>query len=191
MIGLVMAGGRGTRMKDAGEKLLFVHKRPVVLCVIEAMKNSGCFSGVIAATSRHAPNTERLLLENNIQTIRTDGAGYVADLMDVLSKLGQTVLVVSGDLPLLDSDVVKKIVGMYDGGVWQSFVVTDKFLKSQKMDAEFSLIHRGITCYYTGISIVDAARLGGDFVESHAILDDRRIALNLNTKEDCALLEGS
>jgi adenosylcobinamide-phosphate guanylyltransferase len=190
MIGLVMAGGRGTRMGE-GEKLLLVHKRPVVLCVVDAMKNSGCFSGVVAATSKNAPDTERLLLENNITTIRTEGVGYVSDLMDVLSGFGQTVLVVSGDLPLLDSDIVKQIVGMYDGSVWQSFVVTEQFLRSQNMKAEFSLVHQGTTCYYTGISIVDATRLAGNIVESHTVLDDRRIALNLNTKEDYDLLQGS
>jgi len=190
MIGLVMAGGRGTRM-GGGEKLLLVHKRPVVLCVVDAMKNSGCFSSVVAATSKNAPNTERLLLKNNIKTIRTKGAGYVSDLMDVLSEFGQTVLVVSGDLPLLDSDIVKQIVGMHDGSVWQSFVVTGQFLRSQKMKSEFSFTHRGMVCYYTGISIVDAARLGENIVESHTILDDRRIALNLNTKEDYDLLQGS
>ncbi|MEM4391357.1 MAG: NTP transferase domain-containing protein [Candidatus Nitrosotenuis sp.] len=191
MIGLVMAGGRGTRMGGGDKKLLLVHKRPVVLCVVAAMKESGCFSSVVAATSRNAPNTERLLLENNVATIRTEGAGYVSDLMDVLSKFGQTVLVVSGDLPLLDSDIVKQIVGMYDGNVWQSFVVTEQFLRSQNMKAEFSLVHQGLRCYYTGISIVDAARLSENIVESRTILDDQRIALNLNTKEDYSLLQGS
>ena len=43
MIGLVMAGGKGTRMKSNEEKLLLPYKQPLVLHVIDALKNSNCF----------------------------------------------------------------------------------------------------------------------------------------------------
>ena len=40
MIGLVMAGGKGTRMNSEKEKLLLEYKKPLVLHVIDALKNS-------------------------------------------------------------------------------------------------------------------------------------------------------
>ena len=44
MIGLVMAGGKGTRMNSSNEKLLLEYKKPVIFHVIDALKNSHCFS---------------------------------------------------------------------------------------------------------------------------------------------------
>ena len=40
MIGLIMAGGKGTRMQSDEEKLLLEYKKPLVLHVIDALKNS-------------------------------------------------------------------------------------------------------------------------------------------------------
>ena len=44
MIGIVMAGGKGSRMKLNEEKLLLKYKKPVVLHVADALSDSGCFS---------------------------------------------------------------------------------------------------------------------------------------------------
>ena len=51
MIGLVMAGGKGSRMQIHDEKLLLKHVHPTILHVIFALQNSNCFSKIIAATS--------------------------------------------------------------------------------------------------------------------------------------------
>ena len=40
MIGLIMAGGKGTRMQSNHEKLLLEYKKPLILHVIDALKNS-------------------------------------------------------------------------------------------------------------------------------------------------------
>jgi len=48
MIGLVMAGGKGTRMQSDKEKLLLKYKKPLVLHVVDALKNSNCFEKIIA-----------------------------------------------------------------------------------------------------------------------------------------------
>ena len=44
MIGLVMAGGKGTRMDLSEEKLLLEYKKPVIFHVIDVLENSACFS---------------------------------------------------------------------------------------------------------------------------------------------------
>ena len=99
MIGLVMAGGKGTRMKSNEEKLLLPYKQPLVLHVIDALKNSNCFEKIIAATSPNSPQTKNILLENNITIIETSGEGFVTDLNNILKQLDDFVLVSSGDLP--------------------------------------------------------------------------------------------
>lgn len=190
MIGLVMAGGRGTRMDTPGEKLLLYHKKPLVLHVVDALVISNCFSRVVAATSPNSPNTEKLLLENQIQTLHTKGAGYVEDLTFALSNFEEPVFVVSGDLPLLDHTIIQDMVSKHQKtSSWQSFVVSKKFLEQQNLNLEYSVLVDGLECYYTGISIVNPK--SGTTNETHTILDDKRIAVNLNTTKDYDLFKNS
>lgn len=190
MIGLVMAGGRGTRMDMPGEKLLLYHKKPLVLHVVDALVRSNCFSRVVAATSPNSPNTEKLLLKNQIQILHTKGAGYVEDLIFALSNFTEPVFVVSGDLPLLDHTIICDMVSKHQKtSSWQSFVVSKKFLEQQNLTLEYSILVNCTECYYTGISIVNPK--SGTTNETHTILDDKRIALNLNTTKDYDLLKNS
>ena len=61
MIGLVMAGGKGARMQSDKEKLLLEYKKPLVLHVVDALKNSNCFEKIIAITSPNSPQTQKIL----------------------------------------------------------------------------------------------------------------------------------
>lgn len=193
MISLVMAGGKGTRMDAKEEKLLLQYKKPVIIHVVDALKDSGCFSKIMAATSDNSPDTQKLLYDNGIEIIKTKGDGYVSDLNVALSNLDEPTLVVSGDLPLLDGQIIKELVASYDNNVWQSFLVTKKFLDAVNLTLEFSVNHNNTECYYTGLSIVDPKRISSiDAVkETYLIIDDKRLALNLNTKRDYDLLKGA
>lgn len=191
MIGLVMAGGKGTRMDTKEEKLLLQYKKPIIIHVIDALRDSNCFSKIVAATSDNSPNTQKLLLDQGIETIKTNGDGYVSDLNMALSHLQEPTLVVSGDLPLLDGEIVKDLVASYDNTAWQSFLVTKKFLDTVNMALEFSVNYNNEECYYTGISIVDPKKISSLNIvqETYQIIDDKRLALNLNTKHDYDLLK--
>jgi adenosylcobinamide-phosphate guanylyltransferase len=193
MIGLVMAGGRGTRMNLPGEKLLLEYKKPIILHVLDALRDSECFSKVIAATSKHSPRTNELLLYEGIDTIQTNGDGYVSDLKSALSKLDDQVFVVSGDLPLLDAKTVKELVLRHKkDAAWHSFVLTKKFLDLLNIKLEFAVNFDGKECYYSGISIVDPQRIpDNEIQETLSIFDDEKIAVNINTKEDYESLKNS
>ncbi len=191
MIGLVMAGGKGTRMDMPGEKLLLEYKKPVVLHVVDALNESRCFSKVLAATSDNAPRTGELLLYNDVEIIKTKGEGYVPDLKLALSSVDEPTFVVSGDMPLLDGKLVQELVARHKkDAAWQSFVMTKKFLDLIDVKLEFAASVNGKECYYTGISIVDPKKISNENTEETlSIFDDKRIAVNLNTKEDYDSLE--
>ena len=86
--------------------------------------------------------------------------------------------------------------------VWTSFLVTKKFLDS------LGLKHRGLgderevrtnaNCAYTGISIINTKKVNWRekrndtyIEENQIILNDKRIAFNLNTLKDYELLNSS
>ncbi|MCV0401874.1 MAG: NTP transferase domain-containing protein [Nitrosopumilus sp.] len=191
MIGLVMAGGKGTRMNLDDEKLLLKYKKPIVLHVLDSLKNSNSFSKILAITSKNSPKTKKLIQQNNFEIFDTPGIGYVEDLNFVLQTINENVLVTSADLPLLDEEMVKKIVGLFDPKkIWTSILVTKKFLTSLGLESDYSVSFQGQTCHYTGISLINSEKISSleNLVENYIVIDDKRIAFNLNSKQDYDLL---
>ena len=191
MIGLVMAGGKGSRMNLGNEKLLLKYKKPIILHVVDSLKESNCFSKIFALTSSNSPKTKKLLQENNIEIFNTDGIGYVEDLSLVLQSTSDSVLVTSGDLPLLDNEIIKNIVKHYDPEkIWTSILVTNKFLTKLGLESDYFINYSNQICNYTGISLINANKINSskNLVQNYIIIDDKRIAFNLNTKQDYELL---
>jgi len=191
MIGLIMAGGKGTRMKSSDEKLLLQYKKPLILHVIDALKNSNCFEKIISATSPNSPQTQKLITENNLEILETHGEGFVTDLNYILKQTDDFVFVTSGDLPLLDGNVVKQIVdNVNHDKIWTSIVTTKSFQTSLNLEPEYVISINNQDCVHTGISVVNASKINNlDTVEEdYLIIDDKRVCLNINTKNDFELL---
>ena len=192
MIGLVMTGGRGSRMEfPAPEKLLLEYEKPIIFHVIDSLNDSHCFSKVFAATSPNSPDTKRVLEERGIETLDTQGNGYVNDLNFLLQKMDGFVFVVSGDLPLLDKKIIQVITEKFNSkNIWTSFLVSKKFLNSLGLESNLLINSGDIDCVHTGISIINADKIQNldPVKENYIILDDKRIAFNLNTKKDYELL---
>ncbi|KAG2473444.1 MAG: 5-deoxyadenosylcobinamide phosphate nucleotidyltransferase [Nitrosopumilales archaeon] len=191
MIGIVMAGGQGTRMESNQEKLLLKYKKPVILHVIDALRDSESFSKILAITSPHTPKTKELLKQTDVEIVETPGNGYVRDLNQVLSSIDDYVLVTSGDLPFLDAEIIKQIVALFNPeNVWMSIVVTNEFLDSLHILSDYLISYNGKQCFFTGISLVNAKQIKNlnQVKETYHILDDKRVAFNLNTKQDYELL---
>lgn len=182
-----MAGGKGSRMNLDSEKLLLNYKKPVILHVYDALDNSQCFEKIIALTSPNSPKTRELLEKSRIEIIDSKGDSYVQDLNQILRTMDSEVLVTSGDLPFLDGEIIKQIVSRYNpDNIWTSFVVTKGFLESLGLSSEFEIQVDNSSCILTGISIINANKITNleKISEQYEILDDKRIAFNLNTTSD-------
>jgi len=191
MIGLVMAGGKATRMNLDNEKLLLKYKKPIILHVVDSLKNSNSFSKILALTSFNSPKTKKVLEENNVDTFDTPGIGYVEDLNLVLNTINDSVLVTSGDLPLLDEEIIQTIVKQFNPQkIWTSVLVTKKFLSSLRLESDYSVKFDDQICHYTGISLINSEKISSleNLEENYIIIDDKRIAFNINSKQDYDLL---
>lgn len=191
MIGIIMAGGKGSRMKLPQEKLLLKYKKPIILKVADALSNSNCFSKIIFITSKNSPKTKQLLQKNNYEIFESSGTGYVEDLNQILKLLREPVFVTSADLPLLDSEIIKKVTNFYDPNItWTSILVTKKFLQSLGLSSDYEITINEQICNFTGISMINSQNISNldNIKENFVILNDKRIGFNINTKEDFSLL---
>ena len=138
-----MAGGKGTRMNIDGEKLLLKYKKPIILHVVDALKNSNCFSKILAVTNPNSPKTKKLLEDHDVEIFQTNGNGYVEDLNYVLKTTNDFLFIVSGDLPLLDESIIKEIwyknINHLIFG--HHFLVTNKFLNELKLTSNYSIVY--------------------------------------------------
>ena len=187
-----MAGGRGSRMEfPMPEKLLLQYEKPIIFHVIDSLNDSHCFSKVFAATSPNSPDTKHVLEQRGIETLDTQGNGYTEDLNFVLQKMDGFIFVISGDLPLLDEEIIQKMVNKFNSeSIWTSFLVSKKFLNSLGLESNLLIKYDNVECVYSGISIINTDKIKNlnSVNEDYIILDDKRISFNLNTNEDYELL---
>ncbi|MEJ2261179.1 MAG: 2-C-methyl-D-erythritol 4-phosphate cytidylyltransferase [Nitrosopumilaceae archaeon] len=176
-----MSGGKGSRMKSSEEKLLLQYKKPIILHVAEALSGSGCFSKIIFLTSPNSPNTKKLLLKNNYEIIDSTGKGYVEDLNAILKSINDIVFVTSAE----------KIVSLYDENhKWTTILITKQFLKKLGISANYEINFQNQICSYSGFSMINSNEISNleNIKENFVILDDKRVAFNVNTREDYSLL---
>ena len=125
------------------------------------------------------------------KTYDTPGIGYVEDLNLILQSINESIFVTSGDLPLLDKDIIKDIVSQYNSkNIWTSVLVSNKFLTSLGLDSDYSVHFDNQLCNYTGISLINSKKImsSKSIDENYVIINDKRIAFNLNTQKDFDLL---
>jgi adenosylcobinamide-phosphate guanylyltransferase len=124
VVAIIMAGGKGTRMKLEGEKPLLVIKgKPMIQCVLEAVLEAREVDGVVVATSKHTPQTSEFLRKSGLKVIETPGEGYIEDLGFLLVeswpaeselKSSDDILVtVTADLPLINGKIIDQVIKEY------------------------------------------------------------------------------
>ncbi|MCS6767278.1 MAG: NTP transferase domain-containing protein [Candidatus Nitrosocaldus sp.] len=107
------------------------------------------------------------------------------------------VFVTPADLPLLDGYIVRDIVGashkrMHNRKAWLAVVTSKAFLDSIGISSANCFASDGSLYCYTGISMVSTGSIGrvpATVDEDHLVLDDVRIAVNVNTLEDLRMAE--
>jgi len=208
MHALVMAGGKGTRMNARCEKpLLNINGKPMISYVLNALIDSKCFNYVWVAVSKNTVNTKAYLNEHyrSVMVIDTPAIDYVYDLNYALTYISnhmynaEPILITAADLPLLDCNIVKYIIDMYEHysskkDAWIVIVVSTKLLRDTQVSSKLQV--NGMDKYYSGISIVNPRVLDNIIYNTHnsikeeyMLIDDVRIAVNVNTMNDLKLAE--
>lgn len=186
-IGLVICGGAGSRYDGSTEKpLVHIHGEPMVDRVIDALLASG-LERTIAVTSPRAPETA-IHVSDRVPTIPGTGRGYVADLQRAMATVGEPVLTVAGDLPLVTGTIIDDIrhrVGARRGD--RSVVIGTPAARKRFLGLSVDTVLPGTEppVVPSGINVVRPAAE----CDALIVVTDRRVAVNVNTRRDRTIAE--
>jgi adenosylcobinamide-phosphate guanylyltransferase len=196
--GLVMAGGRGSRLGVGVEKpLLPICGEAMLKRVVKALKSSKFVEAVFIAVSEWTPNTKREAERLGI-VIETGGLGYVDDLREALRVVWagygfKDVVVASSDLPLLDGELIDDVVKRYveSGREALTVVVDREAYEGLGFDAEYLIECEGKLAVPVGLNVLRADLVDRkDVLEEEVYLHPRVERLvNVNTIEEAKRAE--
>jgi adenosylcobinamide-phosphate guanylyltransferase len=189
---LVMAGGKGSRIRSNVEKpLQEIAGKPMILYVIDAIRGSRHIHDIIVAVSHRTPRTAQVLRSLGIRVFVSPGKGYVEDTQVAIKLLGLgKTLVVSADLPLITSRLVNEVVRRYQVSGKPALTVAYPESSRKRIstvdDERFEYGNVGLIS--AGLNVLDGKRIDEkELDEEVMILDRAEVALNVNTPEDLEL----
>ena len=192
MDALVMAGGRGTRLKMGEKPLVKLLGRHLIDYVTTALEDS-TIDRIFVATTENAPLTRRWANDRGLTAVDTPGTGFVADMVNAVETLGITdpVMVIMADLPLITPDLIDDIVDIYDERPEPALSThTPLSLHSRlgrRPDSLFN--YYGQLIVPSGVNILDGADIKHEQEDYHLIIERIEMAVNVNMTEDLLLCE--
>ena len=207
IIAILMAGGKGTRLKSSTEKPLFKFKsKPLIEYVLSNLSKSKYIEKIVVATSPHTPETTEFIAKkiknnqdnlNNLtksnnkiieEYIETPGKGYIEDLSFLLDKFEKSskndiLVMINTDLPFVSSDIIDDVL--------------ENYFKSEKIamsvQVPIAIFNKyGIKPSYvfddfvpSGLNILISQNI--EQIEEKLIVSKAELALNINTHDDIRL----
>ncbi len=186
MLALIMAGGSGTRL-DMGEKpLVTICGSPMIRYVIDAFEQAG--NGVVVVSSPKTPYTRNWCTANGFAVFPAKGMGYVEDIIEAVEELGETgpLFTCVSDLPCLSPDIITRIAGEYaaSGKDACSTWVPLSICRQYNCRTHYVETIGETEVCPAGINILHGERIAEEQDEHRIIVNDRRIAFNVNTREE-------
>lgn len=188
VVALVMAGGRGTRMKVAEEKpLLRVLGEPMIGRVVSTLRGAKVVR-IIVAVTKDTPKTAAIAEKLGVDVIQTPGLGYVEDMIYAIKslRLGRT-LVIPADIPLLKSEVIDKAIAHFEQCSKPALALVAPLEKYEKLglkpDHVFDLNGRQVT--WVGVNIVEGVRIDEpELDQENLLIEEVECVVNVNTAKD-------
>jgi adenosylcobinamide-phosphate guanylyltransferase len=193
---LIMAGGKGKRMKLQGEKpLLPFLGKPLIDWIVEAVESAEKVSEFIVVTSWNTPETEKHCKSKGWRFLRTDARGYHDDLKQACHEAGWTgpVLTIPADLPAVTGTFLDKVVSAFEVCGKDFFAVFVPIEKRERLGLSVSSTdeYEGVWYAVSGVNIVNGAKIQkeGKIETSAIITDEVEVLLNINTTKDLEVAE--
>jgi len=189
---LVMAGGRGSRLKRGEKPLVTLFGRPLIDYVTLALEES-TVGRIYVATTENVPQTKAWAESRDLSVVETPGMGFVADMVYAIkaAKVTDPIMIIMADLPLVSADLIDTIIEIYEEHPEPALSThTPLHLHSRlgrRPDSLFN--YRGQLIVPAGINVLDGAEIEKEQDDYHLILERIELAVNVNVAEDLMLCE--
>ncbi len=191
MYALIMAGGAGVRLNLGEKPLIMISGCPLISYVIDAFRGAGC-TPVVAASVR-TPMTLNWCRAQGIDFCKTDGAGYIDDMVSAVTMLDEEkpLFVSVSDIPCIIPEIIQTISETYhsSGKDAASTWVPATLVTSCRETMPYRETIHGIGACPAGINILKGDLITQSQDEIQILLDEPRLALNVNTRADLAEAE--
>lgn len=188
---LVMAGGKGTRMRSEENEekpLLKIGNKPLIEYVLDALKNATKIQEIIVAVSKYTPKTAALVQQCGVKVLNTPGKGFVEDMQDVIRNLNlNIVLTISADIPFITGKLIDEIIDYYQHCGKLALTVTVPLQIRRRLNLSYDYVFESAneSLVPAGINVINGKRIHETELEEEVlVIDNEKIAVNINTFQD-------
>lgn len=190
---ILMAGGRGTRLKVPCEKPLFkLHDKPLIKYVLDNLKLSKLIDEVVIAVSPNTKETTLYLksLNEDFEILDTSGEDYLTDLSYILDyfekKSKDDILVfINADLPFISAETIDHVLECYLEGDKDALSVLVPVEIFENLGLEYTYDFEGNVP--SGLNVLRSENIIQD--ENQLVISKVELALNINTIPDSEIAE--
>ena len=191
MRALIMAGGQGSRINRGEKPLLLIHGRPMISYVIDAFSAAG--TDPVVAASKKTPMTMNWCRAQGIDVIRTEGMGYIQDMIEAVKKLDEqhSLFICVSDIPGITAKIIHQIVkkhGLSGKDACSVWIPAD-IVRSTGCSVTYEERVHGVKACPAGVNILRGDRICEPQDELRIMLNEPGLALNVNTRDDLAAAE--
>jgi adenosylcobinamide-phosphate guanylyltransferase len=190
MLALIMAGGKGSRLNLGEKPLVTIAGQPMIAYVIRAFEMYGC--SIVVVASDKTPMTQNWCRVSGIDLFCAKGNGYVEDMVDAVSALGeqQPLFVSVSDLPCIHAGILETIHAAYEKSKKDacSSWVPVSHIRNHR-DVLYRENVDGIEACPCGVNILRGDQIARPQDELFLLLDEPRLAYNVNTRIDLAFAD--
>jgi adenosylcobinamide-phosphate guanylyltransferase len=191
MDAIVMAGGFGQRLGMGEKPCVELLGKPLIAYVIDILRAAKGIDRVFVAVSPVTPKTEIMIQERykgEIRVIRTFGGNYVGDMIHAVETAGTAgpVMIIMSDLPLINPELIDSIIERYkeEGKPALSVYIPINTCKGAGIMPDTVFNKDGKLIVPAGINILDSSQIRNEQEDFNLILDNPRLAINVNTVKD-------
>ena len=184
--GIVMAGGRGTRLKTPVEKPLFkLQDKPLIKYVLDNLNSSKLVEKIIIATSPNTPETVEYIKNFNHEILDTPGVDYIHDLSFILDYFevkssNDILLFINADLPFIKGNCIDYILNSYFECKKEALSTLIPVSIFDDLNLKYEFEYKGLVP--VGVNILKSINKIQD--EYQLVLNKEELAFNINTLQD-------
>ena len=190
---ILMAGGRGTRLKVPCEKPLFkLHDKPLIKYVIENVNQSKLIDQLVIAVSPNTCETIDYLksLDDDFQILDTSGDDYLTDLSYILDyfekkSADDILLFINADLPFISTETIDFVLNHYLNSDKDALSILVPVGIFENLGLEYSYEFDGNVP--SGLNVLRSINIVQD--EEQLVIPNVELALNINTIPDSEVAE--